>query len=93
MKNNLFISYDLNSPGQDYTTVINKIHSLGLWAKVQKSHFFVSTNLSAEQAREAVWSVLDNNDSLIVIDASNNNARWNNLLPEVTKQIQDNWRH
>lgn len=93
MKNNLFISYDLNSPGQDYTTVIEKIHSLGTWAKVQKSHFFVSTTLSAEQARAAVWSVMDNNDSLIVIDASNNDARWNNLLPEVTKQIQDHWCH
>ncbi len=91
MTTNLFISYDLNSPGQNYSTVISKIHSLGVWAKVQKSHFYVATNLTAEQARYAVWSVMDNNDSLLVIDPSNNDVRWNNILPEVAKQIQDNW--
>jgi hypothetical protein len=91
MSNNLFISYDLNSPGQDYSAVINKIQSLGVWAKVQKSHFYVSSNLTAEQARDKVWSVMDNNDTLIVIDTSNNDAAWQNLLPEVSKQIKDNW--
>ena len=29
MANNLFISYDLNSPGQDYSKVIEAIKGLG----------------------------------------------------------------
>lgn len=38
MANNLFISYDLNSPRQDYEAVIEEIKHLGNWAKVQKSY-------------------------------------------------------
>jgi hypothetical protein len=89
VSNNLFISYDLNSPGQNYTTVIDKIKSLGSWANVQKSHWYVSSNYSANEARDLVWSVMDNNDSLIVIDAKD--AAWNNLTAEVSNHIQNNW--
>lgn len=34
MANNLFVSYDLHSPGQDYDKVADAIKSLGAWAKV-----------------------------------------------------------
>jgi len=91
MSNNLFISYDLNSPGQDYSSVIKKIKSLGSWAKVQKSHWYVSSNLSATQARDQVWSSMDSNDTLIVIDASNDDAAWQNISVEVSKHIQERW--
>ncbi len=91
MHNNLFVSYDLNSPGQDYSSVIDEIKSLGSWAKVQKSFWYVSSNLSAKQAAERVWAKMDRNDSLIVVDASNENSYWYNLSDTVSKQIQDNW--
>lgn len=93
MKNNLFISYDLNSPGQDYTSVINKIQSLGAWAKVQKSHFYVNCNLSAEQACNQIHSVMDANDTLLVIDAANNDAFWFNMADEAAKHIQNHWKN
>ncbi len=48
--NNLFISYDLNVPGQRYDQVIEAIKKLGNWAKVQKSFWYVSSSLSAEEA-------------------------------------------
>ncbi len=34
MANNIFISYDLKSPGQDYSKIISEIKTLGPWAKV-----------------------------------------------------------
>lgn len=33
--NNLFISYDLKNPGQNYERVMNAIKGLGSWARVQ----------------------------------------------------------
>lgn len=93
MANNLFISYDLNSPGQGYDEVFNAIKSLGNWAKVQKSFWYVSSTYSAEQAAEIVWAKMDRNDSLIVIDASSNDASWYNLPREVSNYIQENWKH
>jgi hypothetical protein len=91
MANNLFISYDLNSPGQDYSSVINEIKSLGSWAKVQKSHWYVNSALTAQQAVDRVGAKMDSNDSLIVIDATNNNVSWKNLSDNVASHIKNNW--
>jgi hypothetical protein len=89
--NNLFISYDLNSPGQDYSKVIDAIKALGGWAKVQKSLWYVNTTLSATEALNRVKPTLDRNDSLIVIDATNKTATWYGLSDEVAKYIINSW--
>ena len=91
MANNLFVSYDLNSPGQDYEAVHEAIKSLGSWAKVQKSFWYVNSTYSASQAVDKVWAVMDSNDSLIVVDATNNNASWQNLSEKVANHIKTKW--
>ena len=91
MANNLFISYDLNSPGQDYEAIFDEIKSLGSWAKVQKSFWYVNSRLTAKEAADRIRKKMDKNDSLIVVDASNNNASWYGLSDEVANHIQDQW--
>ncbi|MGE5523161.1 MAG: hypothetical protein ACM3SS_05545 [Rhodospirillaceae bacterium] len=91
MANNLFISYDLMTPGQGYDKVVERIKSLGSWAKVHYSLWYVSSSSSAKDACAHVWSVMDANDKLIVIDAKNNSAAWQNLDTEVAKYIRDTW--
>ena len=77
--NNLFISYDLKNPGQNYDRVITAIKGLGSWAKVQYSLWFVSSTYTAKQAAEIVRRAQDSNDTLIVIDPTNNDAAWYGL--------------
>lgn len=91
MNNNLFISYDLNSPGQKYDAAIEVIKSLGSWAKVQKSCWYVKSNYSAAQAVEKIRIKIDKNDSLIVVDATNKTASWYGLSSEVAQFIQGQW--
>jgi hypothetical protein len=91
MANNLFISYDLYSPGQNYEKVAQAIKSLGTWVKVQKSFWYVKSNYTASKAAEIVWAAMDPNDSLIVVDATNNNTYWYNLDPQVSQWIKDWW--
>ena len=91
MANNLFISYDLYTPGQDYEKVAKAIKSLGNWAKVQKSFWYVNSGHTASEAVDVVWATMDKNDSLIVVDATNNMAAWRNLNDEVSKFIKDHW--
>src|SRR5262245_53837897 len=90
--NNLFVTYDLNAPGQNYDKVEQAIKSLGSWAKVQYSFWYVKSGYNASQAAEIVRRAQDHNDSLIVVDATNNDAYWYNLKPEVSKFIQQNWQ-
>ncbi|MFZ6765578.1 hypothetical protein ACO0LM_00730 [Undibacterium sp. Di26W] len=69
MSQNLFISYDLMSPGQDYNSVQEAIKRLGPWVKFQYSMFYVNTKLSVDEAYNFVRLHLDPNDKLAVIQA------------------------
>ncbi|MFZ6773060.1 hypothetical protein ACO0LB_10140 [Undibacterium sp. SXout7W] len=89
--NNLFISYDLIAPGQHYEQVSEKIKSLGAWAKVELSLFYVKSALGSEAVANAVYSVMDKNDKLIVIDTTNNSFHSFNLDPVVIKQMLNYW--
>ncbi|ELV8552712.1 hypothetical protein D2H34_002002 [Vibrio fluvialis] len=91
MSNNLFISYDLNSPHQDYSAVIEAIKNLGPWAYVQKSLWYVKTDTNTEQVAKIIREKQDSNDSLIVINTSINEAYWYNISDEVATHIQNYW--
>jgi hypothetical protein len=69
MAYNLFIAYDLMSPGQNYDDVISAIKQLGKWHQFQLSLFYVSTNHSPAEAFASVISKMDANDRLAVINA------------------------
>lgn len=92
MANNLFISYDLSYPGQHYERVSDAIQKLGSWAKVQKSFWYINSPHSAEYVAKQIWASMDSNDSLIVVDASNNDAYWYNLNSDVSQYLQSQWR-
>jgi hypothetical protein len=70
--NNLLISYDLNTPGQNYAKVIEAIKSLGTWAHVHKSFWYVKSSYGAEYARNEIWKAMDESDTVYVVDATNN---------------------
>lgn len=91
MANNLHISYDLYSPGQNYEKVIERIKSLGNFAKIHKSYWYVNSVYTARQAADHVWGVMDKNDTVYVVDATNNNAAWQNLPTNVASHIKDRW--
>ena len=89
--NNLCISYELNSPGQNYDRLVQAIKSLGSCVVVQSSFWYVSSKRSCGEAADIVWAAMDPSDSLIVVDATNMDATWYNLSPDVTKHLQDRW--
>ncbi|MDX7771198.1 MULTISPECIES: hypothetical protein [Aeromonas] len=91
MANNLFISYDLYAPGQKYDAVIEEIKSLGAWAKVHKSLWYVNSSLDHEAVAKKVWAKMDANDSLLVLNASTNSFYAFNIDSEVLKQMQGQW--
>jgi hypothetical protein len=89
---NLFVEYDLNKPGQNYPRVHEAIKNLGVWVKIHPSFWHVRSSLTATQAAALVWRAMDPSDSLIVVDASNDDFSGYNLNPEVVKALQTQWR-
>lgn len=90
MANNLFITYDLIKT-KDYAAVYDAIKSLGNWAVPTESNWYVNCSYSAEDAAKIVRAVMDSDDKLIVVDATNNSAYWYNLSDEISNQIQTEW--
>lgn len=91
MANNLIISYDLMKQGQDYEAVISKIKSLGNWARLNQSVWYVNSAYSATQARDQLGLVTDQNDKVVVIDATINTWAALNLGKEVVNHLNQNW--
>ena len=91
MANNLFISYDLNSPGQNYEKLIAAMKTLGPWAKLQQSFWYVNSALDAAAAANKLREFTDSNDYLVVVDATNNNAYWFNCIEPVSNQLKEQW--
>ncbi|EWD73942.1 TPA: hypothetical protein MJA43_10610 [Klebsiella pneumoniae] len=90
MANNLFVTYDLIKT-KNYPAVHDAIKSLGSWAKVTESNWYVNSNYSAQDAAKKVMAAMDNDDKLIVVDSTNNSASWYNLTKEVENHIKDQW--
>lgn len=89
--NNLVISYDLYKQGQNYDALIVEIKKLGSWAHMNLSVWYVDSPFTAEEASVKLMSVIDVNDKLIVIDATNNQIRWKNLDSRVADHLATHW--
>lgn len=66
---NLFIAYDLMTPGKNYAAVHAAIKSIGTWQQLQFSLFYVHFGYTQEQASAIVWRAMGRNDRLTVINA------------------------
>lgn len=69
MAYNLFIAYDLMSPGQNYAAVIDRIRTLGPHWQFQYSLFYVHSYRNPVDAFAYVRAAMDANDRLAVIKA------------------------
>ena len=92
MANNLFISYDLSDPDQNFDAVAETIQKLGDWGQINPTLWYVRSQHSAEEATKLVWAAMNpKDDSLAVIDASNNSANWQNIAPEMADFFEAKW--
>jgi len=66
---NLFVAYDLMSPGQNYDRVRVAIESLGVYWQFQFSLYYVQTDAGPAEAFNRIWLAMDSNDRLAVIIA------------------------
>jgi len=91
MKKVLIISYDLNKPGQNYETLIQRIKALGAWAKLGGSAYLVFTEYNPVQVRDHLWAVMDKSDQLFV-GTCQPPAAWNGMSEDVGNWIRNNMK-
>jgi CRISPR/Cas system-associated endoribonuclease Cas2 len=62
------ITYDLNSPGQNYNALYEAIKKLGDWQHPLQNTWFVDSSYSASQIRDHLKEVVDRNDKIFVCE-------------------------
>ena len=68
---NFFVAYELFAPQKNYTALIDEIYSLGRVAELVRSVWYVKCELDEAAIRDRLRAVLDPQDRLVVIAASN----------------------
>lgn len=72
----LLISYDLNSPGQDYSSLHEEIKKAGKWWHYLESTWIISTHYGPNDLASRLRQHLDDNDYLLIIEVCKNYQGW-----------------
>jgi hypothetical protein len=87
----LLISYDLQTPGKDYTKLWEYLRSYSTRAKPLESVWLIKTDKTAKEIKKLIRdNYVDSNDKILVIDVTGAAASWNNLSAQVSTWIKDN---
>jgi CRISPR-associated endonuclease Cas2 len=76
------VSYDLNTPGQNYPAIQKRLEQLGA-KRIQYSHWMLKSSMTASQLRDDLRLHIDTNDRLLVVDVTNAPMAWHNLQIEI----------
>ncbi len=83
MKNYL-ISYDLNQTGKNYADLTAAIQTYANARRLLQSVWFIHSSKSSSAIRDHLFSYMDNNDELIVVELARGNSAWALLEPKST---------
>lgn len=70
------VSYDLNSPGQNYTSLRDELKKSTDWWHYLDSTWLIYTWESANQVWNRIHSEIDKNDRVLIIEVKNNMQGW-----------------
>ena len=76
--NKYIVTYDLNTPGKSYSSLISKIKSYQ-HSKICESVWIIRSNIDSSEIRNSLVKVIDSNDSLFVAKLSGE-AAWRNCI-------------
>ena len=72
------VTYDLNTPGKDYSSLISKIKTYS-YSKICESVWIVKSNRSSSEVRDSLLKEIDYNDRLFVAKLTGE-AAWRNCI-------------
>lgn len=75
------VSYDLNTPGQNYDNLIHEIQKYDGYCPVLKSQWFICSNGTATDVYNHLCNHIDKNDRILVSELTSNHAGWLDQKP------------
>ena len=74
------ISYDLKTPGRDYSTLYSAIKGCGAWWHYLQSTWIVKTTQTTNEVAALLRSTIDKNDCIILVDITH--KTYDGWLPQ-----------
>jgi hypothetical protein len=89
---NIFVCFEQLRPERGDDKIREVIESFGVsWARISKSIFYLHGEVDAQSVGNKVWTAMQMDDKLVVIDSTRNDARWYNVKPEISQFLINNW--
>ena len=89
---NIFVCFEQLRPERGDDRIRETIESFGAsWARIGRNMFYLRADLDAQTVGNKVWSAMQMDDKLLVLDCSKNDARWYNIKPEISQFLVSNW--
>jgi hypothetical protein len=88
--NTILVSYDLNGPEKDYDKLLTKLKGYGTRWHHLDSFWLIKTDSTAEQVRDLLKPLIDENDELLVIDVTGRAAAWTGITDRGSKWLREN---
>ncbi len=89
---NVFVCFEQLRPERGDDKIREVVESFGVsWARISKNIFYLHGDLDAQAVGNKVWTAMQMDDKLVVIDSTRNDARWYNVKPEISQFLINNW--
>lgn len=86
----ILASYDLRSPGKDYSRLWEHLRSYSDYRKPLESLWLLKTAKTSAEVRDGMKQCVDSNDKLFVVDITGDAAAWKGLPDEIANWIKEN---
>ena len=87
--NTYIVSYDLRTPGKNYSDLIAALKTYSNWMHALDSFWVIRSALTAVQVRDQLARHIDTNDKLIVVQSAHVGA-WNGFTAQNTEWLKTN---
>lgn len=86
----ILASYDLISPGKDYSRLWDHLRAYSDYRKPLESLWLLKTTKTATEVRDGMKQHVDSNDKLFVVDITGDATAWKSLPDEIANWIKQN---
>ncbi|MDP8209871.1 MAG: hypothetical protein RAO94_01960 [Candidatus Stygibacter australis] len=83
------ISYDLHTPGQDYSSLIDAIKEFKPWWHNLDSCWIIKSDSTAKDIVNYLYQYMDNNDELLVTELAGTTS-WIGFSEKASNWLKDN---
>jgi hypothetical protein len=83
------VGFDLDTPGQNYRGISQRLKDLGTWWHNLDSTWLVKSDMTVVQLRDYLRPLMDTTDKVFVVDVTARAAAWSGFSEQASAWIKE----